>query len=114
MLPRETGALMQIVFRSNVKDGRMTEYLEWVRENIDAVQEHAPDGWSYAGTYVTVYGFGSHEVENRWDVEDYANLAPGTSDEAWKKLVVESNDFFVSGQMQTSLVKGVDDVVVLE
>lgn len=74
----------------------------------------APDGWSYARTYVTVYGVGTHEVENRWDVEDYANLAPGTSDEAWNKMVVASNDFFVPGQTQTSFVKGVDDVVVLE
>lgn len=104
---------MQLVMRNNVKDDRVSEYVAWVKENREAMEEHAPDGWSYAGTYVTVYGMGSHEVEIRWELDDYAAMAPRDDDDEWTRLVRESNDFFSGGTGQNSLMKSVDDVVII-
>ena len=104
---------MQLVMRNNVKDERVSEFVAWVKENRQAMQEHAPDGWTYAGTFVTVYGMGTHDVEIRWEIEDYANLAPDGGDGEWFRLVKESSDLLVSSTGQTALVKSVDDVVII-
>ena len=104
---------MQLVMRNNVKDDRVSEYVDWVKENRAKMEEHAPDGWSYAGTFVTVYGLGTHEVEIRWDVEDYAAMAPGGESEEWRRMLKEGSDFFSGSTGQHSLVKSVDDVVIM-
>lgn len=104
---------MQLVMRNNVKDDRVSEYVEWVKANRDAMEEHAPEGWTYRGTYVTVYGMGTHDVEIRWELDDYAALAPRDDDEEWTRLIKESTAFFSSSTGQNSLLKGVDDVVII-
>ena len=104
---------MQLVMRNNVKDERVSEFVAWVKENREAMEEHAPDGWSYAGTFVTVYGMGTHDVEVRWEVDDYGDLAPNDQSDEWTRLIRESSDMLVSSTGQTALMKGVDDVVII-
>lgn len=104
---------MQLVMRNNVKDDRVSEYVEWVKANRDAMEEHAPEGWSYAGTFVTVYGMGTHDVEIRWELDDYGAMAPDGHSEAWDQLIRESQDFFSGSTGQNSLMKGVDDVHII-
>lgn len=104
---------MQLVMRNNVKDDGISAFIEWVKANRQAMEDNAPEGWSYAGTFVTVYGMGTHEIEVRWDLDGYGALEPGNSNEAWNDLVKESQQFFTGGTGQSSLVKGVDDVVVI-
>jgi hypothetical protein len=104
---------VQLVMRNNVKDDRISEFVDWVKANRAAMEEHAPEGWSYAGTFVTVYGMGTHEVEIRWELDDYAAMSPGGQSEEWDQLVKESAEFFVGGVGQNSLMKSVDDVVII-
>ena len=57
---------MQMIFRGNLKDKQANAYREWEVKNRQALQETAPPGWIYAGTFFTVFGFGKHDVETRW------------------------------------------------
>ena len=104
---------MEIVYRSNVKDGRMQEFIEWVAENEESMRSSAPDGWTYLGTWVTVHGIGTHDVEMRFELADYAALGPDRSNEESNRLVAELNDFFTAGAGGTALMKTVDDVFVI-
>ncbi len=104
---------MQLTMRNNVKDDRISEYIDWVKANEAAMHEHAPDGWSYLGTWVTVYGMGTHEIETRFELDDYGAMSPENTNEEWNRLVKESSDFFSTATMQNSLMKSVGDVSVI-
>jgi hypothetical protein len=108
---------MQIVFRGSLREKAAGAYREWLAENLGALQEHAPPGWTYAGTYFTVFGFGKHDVEGRWELANYAALdaAREHTDETWNRLNAESGAYFeptVSGE--TSLMRSAEDVRIIE
>ena len=104
---------MQIVYRANVKDGRMQEFIDWVLENEQAMADTAPEGWTYLGTWVTVHGIGTHDVETRFELDDYAAMSPERSSEENNRLVAEINDFFTEGPGGTAMMKSVGDVFVV-
>jgi hypothetical protein len=108
---------MQIIFRGKLKEKRANEYREWELKNRKAMQELAPPGWTYMGTYFTVFGFGKYDVESRWDLANYGALDSGRDyeNETWDKLNLEAIDFFeptVPGE--TSLVRSAEGVKILE
>ena len=108
---------MQIIFRGCLKDKQATAYRDWEVKNRKAMQDYAPPGWTYAGTYFTVFGFGKFDVENRWDLSSYGALdtARDYENETWDKLNLEAGDFFeptIPGE--TYLVRSAEGVKILE
>ena len=108
---------MQIIFRGSLKDKQATAYRDWEAKNRKAVQEHAPAGWTYAGTYFTVFGFGKFDVETRWELSSYGALdsARDHEDETWDKLNLAWFEFFeptIPGE--TYLMRSAEDVKILE
>jgi hypothetical protein len=108
---------MQMIFRGNLKDKQANAYREWEVKNRQALQETAPPGWIYAGTFFTVFGFGKHDVETRWEISNYAALdtARDYENETWDKLSIEASDFFeptLPGEV--SLVRSAEGVKILE
>ncbi len=106
---------MQYVYRYSIKPGKVTEHLEWIRKNRQVFQDHAPEGWTYLGTWFTVQGFGPHDAESRWELEDYGSLGTGFGDEENQRLLAE----FISeyqddvNRPQVSLMKSMDEVSAL-
>jgi hypothetical protein len=105
---------MQYVLRYDAQPGKAGALRDWVRDNEDAMREHAADGWHYAGTWFTVRSFGAYAVESRWDIDDYAALGSGFGDEAgirliqdWFELVDQSRPF------EAALYKDANEVDVL-
>jgi len=110
-------ATIQIIFRGSLKEKQAGAYRDWEVKNRQALQRHAPPGWTYAGTYFTVFGFGKYDVETRWDLTSYAAMDAGRNheDETWDRLGLESNEFFeptIHGE--ASLVRSAEDVKILE
>ena len=108
---------MQIIFRGSLKDKQAVAYQEWEVKNRKALQDLAPPGWSYAGTYFTVFGFGKYDVETRWEISSYGALDSSRDyeNETWDKLTIELGDFFeptIPGE--TYLVRSAEDVKILE
>jgi len=44
---------MLYLVSANVKEGRHGEYIAWVKKNKKSIQDHAPPGWKYRGTYAS-------------------------------------------------------------
>lgn len=110
-------ATVQIIFRGSLREKKASAYREWEMKNRKALQSHAPKGWTYAGTYFTVYGIGKYDVESRWDLSSYAALDAARSheDETWNRLNVETSEYFeptIPGE--TSIMRSAEDVKILE
>ena len=106
---------MQYVQRYALKDGAAADFREWVQKNAEALTANSPDGWAYDGTYFTVMGFGTHQVETRWEVEDYASFGSGFGTETFQRLFHEWNDFINTNLPgETYLMKSADDVAIME
>ena len=108
---------MELIFRGSLKEKQAAAYREWELKNREALEKHAPPGWTYAGTYFTVFGFGKFDVENRWELSTYGAMdsARDHEDETWDKLVQESIEFFEpSIPGETYLMRGAEDVRILD
>ena len=108
---------MQIIYRGNLKEKKATAFRDWWMSNRDAFEENAPPGWSYAGTYFTVFGFGKFDVETRWDLTSYGSLdsARDHENEIWDRLNLEIIEFIeptIPGE--TYLMRSAEDVKILE
>jgi len=104
---------MQIIFRGSLKEKKDAAYRDWEMNNRGAFEENAPPGWSYAGTYFTVFGFGKFEVETRWDLSSYGALdsARDHENEIWNRLILERMEFFEPTILgETYLMRGSEDV----
>lgn len=104
---------MQFIYRGNMKDGQATAYVDWVRENEKLIADNTPEGWTYLGTWLTVYGFGMHDVEVRFELDDYAALGAGFGNDTYQRLLRESQAFMEPGSNGT-LMKSASDVAVLD
>ncbi len=108
---------MQIIFRSSLREKKAVAYRDWELKNRDAFKESAPPGWSYAGTYFTVFGFGKFDVEIRWDLSSYGALESfrDHENEIWNRLMIENIEFFeptIPGE--TYLMREAEDVKITE
>lgn len=105
---------MEIIYQYNLKEGKSTEYTEYVAKSEQTLRERAPKGWKYRGTFVTVQGLGDFDVQQRWELDDYSFLGAGWGhDEGWDKTLVEGMGF-IDGQVKATVVKPVDEVGILE
>jgi hypothetical protein len=110
----ETEGHMQYVLRYEIKSGKSNEFVEWLRQNEQTFAEHAPEGWEYAGTYLTVRSLGLSEVETRWNLEDYASLGAGWGDETELALTQQWYAYVDTTRPMTgALFKSISDVSVL-
>lgn len=103
---------MQIVYRFDVESDDMVDFVTWIEETADARDEHAPDGWTYAGTYVTVHGLGAADVEVRWNLDDYGSLGSNV-DETFADLVRANTRFAIDGSLRASLMRPADEVTII-
>jgi len=58
----------------NVKEGKMKELQQFIKDNEATKAAHAPKGWKYRGTYLYVCGFGSYHGMMIWEITDYADF----------------------------------------
>ncbi|MBT8212284.1 MAG: hypothetical protein KJN71_03960 [Acidimicrobiia bacterium] len=106
---------MQYIMRYALKDGVASDFRDWVQKNGQEMGDHAADGWSYLGTYFTVMGFGTFEVETRWEVENYSTFEAGFGDDTFQRLFGEWNDFINPNLPgETYLMKSAGDVAIME
>ena len=104
---------MQLVDRYNLQPGKAAAYLEWLKKNDQVFRGEAPPGWTYIGTWFTVQALGSHGVESRWELDDYAALGagPGTAD--FGKVMDEWEDYADASSQERSLMKSEDDIRIV-
>ncbi len=106
---------MQKIDRYHLKPNKAEAYRAWLLENDEAFRDHAPDGWTYLGTWFTVQGFGSYPVESRWEVDDYASLGSGFGDEEFQRLMREWSEFGDESRPgEAYLMKSATDVAIME
>jgi hypothetical protein len=106
---------MQYVNRFNLEPQQATPFREWLLENGTTFAEHAPEGWSYLGTWFTVLGFGHYQCEVRWELDDYTALGAGFGDETFQELFRQWITFTDQRDPgETYLLKSADDVRVFE
>jgi hypothetical protein len=100
----------------NLKDGRDCEYVAWVKKNKKSIQDHAPPGWKYRGTYGTVLGFGRFGFTDIWEMMTYGDFDTlrNWEDKIFIRLSAEQMDFFLPGPVESTLLGDVSDVVFLE
>jgi len=105
---------MEYVLRYDVKPTRSNEFRDWLRTNDSGFSEHAPEGWTYAGTFFTVRGFGEYSNETRWRIDNYAALGSGFGNEEnvrltsqWMEYVDQTRPF------QATLYKDATEVDLL-
>jgi hypothetical protein len=106
---------MQYVTRYHLKPLKVAEYRQWLLDNESLLAEHAPEGWTYLGTWFTVMGFGKFECESRWEVDDYGALGSGWGDETYQRLMREWMEFYdQSRDDENYLMKSTTEVNVFE
>jgi len=105
---------MEYVLRYDVKPARSGEFREWLQGNGTAFSDHTPEGWTYAGTYFTVRGFGEYSNETRWRIDSYAALGSGFGDEDSIRLTSQWMEFVdQSRPWQATLYKDAAEVDIL-
>jgi hypothetical protein len=106
---------MQYIMRYHLKPMEEAAYKQWLEANSAAIRENAPEGWTYVGTWFTVRGFGQYEVEDRWELDDYAALGAGWGNETFQQLVREWWEFGDQNRDgEVYLMKSAADVWIFE
>lgn len=107
---------MLFLTSGNLKEGRVGEYYAWVKRNKKSMQEHAPPGWKYLGSYGTVLGFGRRDVTDIWEIKDYADFDTfrNWKDKVSLRLAAEQEDFFLPGSGESTLLREASDIVYIE
>jgi hypothetical protein len=100
----------------NIREGRMTEYQKYVKENEKKIKEHAPKGMKFLGVYFYVLGFGPYHVAELWEISDYADLDAfrNHNDPAWLKLMEESAEFATNEPIVSWLMREAADTKITE
>lgn len=103
---------MEYTVRFSLKPNQAEELRSWLKENHEALDATAPEGWRYLGTYFCVRAFGDFDCETRWELDGYAALDNSTPE--GQRLVRDWLDRFVHDgrPMQAVLLKSVDEVVI--
>jgi hypothetical protein len=106
---------MEYVYRHSIKPGKAGEYRDWLQENEQAMNDHAAEGWSYLGTWFDVRGFGHHDAESRWEIDDYAALGAGFGDAEMVQLMGEFFSEFLdhTHKPQAVLLKSTAEVAIV-
>lgn len=100
----------------NLKEGRVGEYIAWAKKNKKSMQDHAPPGWKYRGTYGAVLGFGRHDVTEIWEIKNYGDFDTfrNWKDKISLRLSAEAMDFTMPGPGEATLLREVGDLVFVE
>lgn len=105
---------MEYVLRYDVKPRSSTEFRQWLADNEENMARHAPEGWTYLGTWFTVRSFGDYTNETRWHIDDYSALGSGFGDsenvemlQEWMELIDRNRPF------QAVLYKDTSEVEIL-
>jgi hypothetical protein len=100
----------------NLKEGKYGEYQAWIKKNAKLMQQHAPKGWKYKGTFGTVLGFGKYDVTEIWEIKDYGDFDKlrNQDDPVSNRLTMESMEFFMPGTGHAQLLREMSDVVIVE
>jgi hypothetical protein len=102
---------MQYIQRANLKPFKAAAFQQWLLDNASLLAEHAPEGWTYVGTWFTVRGFGQYDCEVRWELADYAALGSGFGTEAFQQAMLEAQEYIDSSRGgETYLMKSAADI----
>jgi hypothetical protein len=108
--------MMLYLTSSNLKEGRIGDYIAWVKKNKKSLQDHAPPGWKYRGSYMSVLGFGRYDVTDIWEMKKYGDFDTfrNWKDKVSLQLQTEWMDFFLPGAGEATLLREVGDVLFVE
>lgn len=100
----------------NLKEWRYKDFQAWTNQNEGLLQNHAPPGWAYRGTFGTVLGFGQYSAAFMMEGSKYGDFDGFREhkDETWDRLNEESTEFFLPGQGEAMLLREIGDVKVVE
>lgn len=107
---------MEYVYRHSVRPGKAGEYRDWLQKNAQAIQDTASEGWTYLGTWFDLRGFGRHDAEARWQIDDYSALGAGFGNEEGLRLMGELFMEYIdhNHKPEAVLLKSVSEVVIAE
>ena len=104
------------IFNFNIKEGKMKEFQQFIKENQSTKAAHAPKGWKYKGTYCYVCGFGPYHGMIIWEISDYADLDTHRkhNDPIYWKLMEQFLDFTTNEATPGWLLREVGDTLITE
>ncbi len=106
---------MQYIQRGNLKLHKVGEFHEWLARNEALIKEHAPEGWTYLGTWFTVRGLGKFDCETRWELSDYAALGADWGNETFQDLIRQWVEFIEpSVPGETCMMKSAADIRIFK
>lgn len=105
---------MLYIFRANVKDGKLRELQQWLKDNRKKIDESQPDSWKLAGLYFPVFGFGPRLFEIHWQVSGYNAFEEASGQYQGVRIttsdpIAKLYSFLDIGSQQGSLLKEVTD-----
>lgn len=104
---------MQYVMRFRVTPRRTAEFRSWLQQHDADLHGDLPEGWTYAGAYFVVRGFGDYDCELRWDLDDYAALG-SENPPTFNQIVKEWQEFVSDASpVEAALLKRAEEVVII-
>ena len=101
-----------------LKEGKVGEYRKWITSTkTKALFARATKetGVKFVGTFFTVLGFGDHEVEEWWELPNYAAFDKFRDSKTFDAIGQEAYGFFSSTMMgRARLLRSADDVKIME
>ncbi len=107
---------MLVIMNFNLKEYKAREYQKWIKENEEALAEHAPKGWRYRGTYFYVLGFGPYTCAQFWEIADYSDFDAfrNHDDPTWLELIEQSMTFGAPEPTPSWLLREAGDTKITE
>ncbi len=101
----------------DVKEGQMKDFQAWVKKNEGPLSKHAPPGWLYRGTFAPVFGFGTTDTAQLWEIAKYGDLdaARDHEDKEWARLQQEMTDLMEAHtDVPALLLREIGDTKIIE
>lgn len=94
----------------------MNDFQAWVKKNEGALSKHAPPGWLYRGTFSPVFGFGTTDTVQIWEVGKYGDLdaARNHEDKDWARLQQEMQNLMGHTEVPALLLREIGDTKIVE
>lgn len=105
----------------DVRPGQNEEFQQWVRQNVEALSNNAPEGIELLGIYSAIFSSEKHSGQYRtvWRMDSYGAMdkfaAAAGEDSAFARLLEEMGSFGdvrIGADFSNELLKSVVDITI--
>lgn len=99
---------MYYVNSYNLKEDKAVEYQKWLQSDEAKglfAEVEAESGWRYVETYWPIMGFGEYDVEDWWEIPDWAAFDKSRTSEATDRLMSRWNELDFADFSRPSLAR---------